>query len=697
MQYNFFLELICTIDKKKIEQGMMLIMDEIVNSNHSSVLVVDDDQIVLAALEETLRREGYHVLSARNGEEAVSLLKEHTVALILCDQRMPGMSGIDVLVQARELQPDATRIILTGNADLETVFDAINIGKVSQFINKPWDDSLLRQTIATGLETFYLLRDNKKLHKELEERHEELRRELHLGAKIHEKLLLGKVPKQIPGIFIDALSIASKEIDGDFYEFYRPAPNILDLVVGDVMGKGIPAALVGTAIKTQLLRFAIPFSHVHHFSKKEWWEEDLLSPQEILGHVHDELIDQLISLEYFVSLFYGRFNLKKQTLSYVDCGFTKPIHYKAKEKKTVSVSGTNFPLGVVDAKKYELDTVSFGVGDFFIFYSDGVTETRSSKNELFGYERLIKIVDENAEKEVGVILQKIKDSVVQFAHHETFADDLTLIIIKFNELNYLNKNELSLAKFAANLSQLKAVRDFVHRLCIQAPGDNENLSNQLQLAINELFCNIVKHGYKGIEGGNVVLQGELKPDGVLLEISDQGRAFDPREIEEPDLAGEKQDGFGWYLVKEIVTTVTYEAKESETGWNHTKIFRKFMFEGTQMQLEHATDHNILIITPKGQSLDAKDAPAFKEEVINLITLNDLNRVVFDLQHLDFIDSSGLGSFLSVLRVLHSTGGELKLARMNKTIRTMFELVSMHKVFEIFNSTDEAVRSFKANG
>ncbi len=666
-------------------------------SSQIPVLVVDDDQIVLAALKETLLRDGYNVLTANNGEEAVSLLQKQPVSLILCDQRMPGISGIDVLIRAQELQPEATRIVLTGNADLETVLNAINLGKVSQFINKPWDDTLLRRTVAMGCETYHLLQDNKKLHVELEQQHDSLRRELLLGAKIHEKLLLGKVPKQIPGIAIDAVSVASKEIDGDFFEFYRPAPNVLDVVVGDVMGKGIPAALVGTAVKTQLLRFAIPYSHVHQFSRKAWWDEDLLAPQEILGHVHDELIEQLISLEYFVSLFYGRFNLKKQTLSYVDCGSTKPIHFKGKEKIAVPVAGKNFPLGSVDIKKYELDTVSFEQGDFFVFYSDGVTEMRSPSHELFGYERLIEIIQEQHNNPVEVILKAIKESVIKFAQKDTFDDDLTLIIIKFEQLSSFFPNEMTLAKFSADLSQLKAVRDFVHSLCSRAPGDSEKLSNQLQLAINELFCNIVKHGYKGIDGGTVVLQGELKPEGILLEISDQGTSFDPREVEEPNLAGDKENGFGWYLVKEIASTIAYEAKEAVTGWNHIKLFRKFMFEGTQMQLEHATDKDILIITPRGQSLDAKDAPAFKEEVINLITANDLNRVVFDLQHLNFIDSSGLGSFLSVLRVLHSTGGELKLARMNKTIRTMFELVSMHKVFEIFNSTDDAVRSFKAHG
>lgn len=104
-------------------------------------------------------------------------------------------------------------------------------------------------------------------------------------------------------------------------------------------------------------------------------------------------------------------------------------------------------------------------------------------------------------------------------------------------------------------------------------------------------------------------------------------------------------------------------------------------------------NNVLVITPKTEVLDALASPEFKQKVMDLINNKDSKNVVLDLHQLQFIDSSGLGSFLSVLRVLHGHGGELKLACMNRPVRAVFELVSMHKIFEIFNSTDEAVKSF----
>jgi anti-anti-sigma factor len=103
-----------------------------------------------------------------------------------------------------------------------------------------------------------------------------------------------------------------------------------------------------------------------------------------------------------------------------------------------------------------------------------------------------------------------------------------------------------------------------------------------------------------------------------------------------------------------------------------------------MEFLHTIKGNVLIVTPKMESLDARDSREFKEQVIELISNQNAPNVIIDLGQVQFIDSSGLGSFLAILKNVHSHGGELKLSAMNKTIRTIFELISMHKIFEIFN-------------
>jgi anti-anti-sigma factor len=666
--------------------------------NTPAILIIDDDPLILKALEQTLLREGYRILSASNGQSAIEIMSAELIAVIICDLRMPEINGIEVLAKARHIQSDAIKIILTGQSDLDSVLQAVNIGQASQIILKPWEEVLLIQTVAASMEKYRLVKENKELHaltlvqhKDLSETHEVLRQELLVGARIHETLLLGNVPLNIPEVSIKLVSIPSKEIDGDFFEFYKPASQILDVVIGDVMGKGIPAALVGTAIKTHLLHFAVPLSHSQVFQKENGWVEDLLAPHEILSHLHEELVSKLIHLEYFATIFYGRFDLEKKLLTYVDCGSTKPIHYKAKEKTITNLVGCNFPLGTIAQELYHSFQTTFATDDFFIFYSDGLTEAKSPHHEMYGYERLVDIIDKNPHATPTAMLELIKSSLVAFTGNKGFDDDLTIIIIKINPANSAQESKFVTTKFRADLAELSSVRDFVHKLCSTPVA--KLLSAQLQLAINEAFCNIVKHSYRMDKERQVLISGKLENDGISIELSDQGVGFNPKNVQEPSLAGDQENGYGWYIIREIADQVTYIQKESEKGWNHMHIYKKFSQEGKKMQFVHSQQNDVLIITPEGESLDAHAASEFKEKVIDLIQANSMNRVVFDLHQLQFIDSSGLGSFLSVLRVLHSHGGELKLACMNKPVRTMFELVSMHKIFEIFNTKEEAIKSF----
>lgn len=672
--------------------------------DNATVLVVDDDRLVLMALKQTLVAEGFEIVTAQNGIEAVEILKEKTVAVILCDQRMPGMKGTEVMQEAIIRQPDAIRIIITGNSDEKTAIEAINKGHVSQFVIKPWDDNQLRQTVSNGIDQYRLMQQNKKLqelllekHKALANSHSKLKRDLQLGAMIHETLLMGTVPKNVEGLSLDATTIPSEEIDGDFFEFYQPVPGIFDVVIGDVMGKGIPAAVVGTAVKTQLIRFATPVSKAKVFDKVNLWKEDLLSPWQILSQVHNEISKKLIRLEYFVCLFYGRFNFGKRTFSYVDCGSTKPIHFHSKAKRIVELKGENFPLGMVEEDIFCPMEVHYSEGDFFVFYSDGVTESRSLEGELYGTERLKNIILESDELTASELLNKIKESVLEFAGKDHFDDDVTLIVVKAEKQAFCNKGGAISAQFRNDLSQLKAVRDFVERVCKKAPGDSETLGDQLKLVANEAFCNIVRHGHGNNENQKIGVQTVCTDEGVILELSDQGLSFNPEEIEEPNLAGDKDGGFGWHIIRSLANKVAYVPKQSEGGWNRLRIYKQYHFGDEAMELTTKEEENTLVISLLSENLDAKDAPDFKQKVIDLITSNNRQNIVFDLTRLRFIDSSGLGSFLAILRALNARNGNLKLVGMNKNVKTMFELVSMHKIFEILENKEEALRAFgKAN-
>jgi response regulator RpfG family c-di-GMP phosphodiesterase len=117
---------------------------------HYTILAVDDEPANLRMIERLLRKD-YRVLTATSGEEALELLAHNLVDLIITDQRMPGMSGTDLLRESMQTNPDASRIILTGFTDLEALIDAINTSRVFQFVSKPWDPIHLRSVVDRAL------------------------------------------------------------------------------------------------------------------------------------------------------------------------------------------------------------------------------------------------------------------------------------------------------------------------------------------------------------------------------------------------------------------------------------------------------------------------------------------------------------------------------------------------------------------
>ncbi|MDP2154854.1 MAG: ATPase, T2SS/T4P/T4SS family, partial [Sulfuricella sp.] len=130
------------------------------------ILLVDDEPNVLKALQRVFRQENYEIALAGNGAEAIDLLRNGAFHLMISDYMMPGMTGAQVLKQAKAIQPDMIRIMLTGHADTGAVMGAVNEGAVYKFILKPWNDDDLRITVALALEQFDLIRKNRALQKE---------------------------------------------------------------------------------------------------------------------------------------------------------------------------------------------------------------------------------------------------------------------------------------------------------------------------------------------------------------------------------------------------------------------------------------------------------------------------------------------------------------------------------------------------
>jgi response regulator RpfG family c-di-GMP phosphodiesterase len=150
------------------------------------LLLVDDEENILKALRRLFHRTGHEILTASNGEQAVEILRSTPVSLVLSDQRMPGMTGAELLTHARKTQPEAVRIMLTGYSDIRAAMEAINEGRVYRFLPKPWDEETLLELVGQALADLDVKREHAALQQQVHRQNEELRE---LNNTLEQKVL----------------------------------------------------------------------------------------------------------------------------------------------------------------------------------------------------------------------------------------------------------------------------------------------------------------------------------------------------------------------------------------------------------------------------------------------------------------------------------------------------------------------------
>ncbi len=132
-----------------------------------TLLLVDDEPNIISALVRVLRPEGYRILNAHSGHEGLALLEHNEVGVILSDQRMPEMTGVEFLSEVKDRFPDTVRLVLSGYTDLNSITDAINRGAIYRFLTKPWEDDLLRENVQEAFHRHEMQMENLRLTAEL--------------------------------------------------------------------------------------------------------------------------------------------------------------------------------------------------------------------------------------------------------------------------------------------------------------------------------------------------------------------------------------------------------------------------------------------------------------------------------------------------------------------------------------------------
>lgn len=375
-------------------------------------------------------------------------------------------------------------------------------------------------------------------------------REFDIGCRIQQTLLLDQPPANLSGLRMAALTIPSQRIDGDFYVFIEPRESCVDVIVGDVMGKGIPAALLGAATKSHFLKAFGQLSPLYPTGQ-------LPEPERVVTLAHAEIVRQLIDLESFVTLCYARIDARMRSIELVDCGHTGIILRRGRTGLTEVWHGDNLPMGVRVDEVYKQFSVACESRDILLFFSDGVTEARNPAGELFGIERLRDCVQNHGQLDPSALVEKIRQAVVSFCGSDRLNDDLTTVVIRLEEISVpLARAEL---KIRSDLQQLHRAREFVRTFCSGLPIAvlDEEQVGALELAIDEAISNIMKHAYHGVSDRHIELRAEAFPDRITVQLHDEGDPFDPATASPAEPDGSHESGAGLYILRRSVDEVTY--------------------------------------------------------------------------------------------------------------------------------------------
>ena len=380
-----------------------------------TILVVDDELANLQKLHRTFVHR-HPVLSANSGRDALEIIHQNKeIAVIIADQRMPDMTGVELLRQTLDVLPHAIRIILTGFIDVDVLIEAINSCKVYRYIVKPWDPPDLLMTVERGLEAYRLTEENERFRKELVRR-ERLARELEIAREIQVSLEPEQLPV-FPWLSISFFSKPAKIVGGDFFNVVKRNGNQMLSIVGDVSGKGIPAALYAAHIQSMF----------------ESLSQQSTSPADILSGLN-HLICKRLREGDFITAVIAFLESEKKSLTIARAGHNWPLYYCAQTGTIAPLKTKGVCLGVDQEKAFssclEERSMPLKSGDVLLLYSDGITEAMNAGRHLFDQSRLEAALKESAHFPADKIVERINLRLDEFIQSEELHDDVTMVAIK---------------------------------------------------------------------------------------------------------------------------------------------------------------------------------------------------------------------------------------------------------------------------
>lgn len=381
------------------------------------ILSVDDEPDLEVLLSHYFRRKirkgEYEFTFAHNGLEALKLMVEHPdFDIVLSDINMPEMDGLTLLSKINELRNPAQKcIMVSAYGDMKNIRTAMNRGAFD-FATKPIDMEDLSLTIEKAVEEVNYIKQTQREHLQLES----IQSDLAVAGEIQKAILPCRFPPfpEITDLDIYASMTPAKEIGGDFYDFFRLDEDRIGLVIADVSGKGVPAALFMAVSNTLLRSIALTKDN-----SRECIEE------------LNRLICRVNVNSMFVTVFYGILNHRTGALDYTNGGHNPAYVLRGKNGELERLGRfPNLVVGGFEDFSYKSESAQLDPGDSLFLYTDGITEAFDAKDEAFGDERLEDSLVELYHDDAKTIIEGVYADLGEFIGDTTQSDDITMLVVK---------------------------------------------------------------------------------------------------------------------------------------------------------------------------------------------------------------------------------------------------------------------------
>lgn len=406
--------------------------------NTRSILYVDDEEDNLTVFKSTFRRE-FTIHLAKSGAEGMEILKNNDIQLIITDQRMPGMTGIQFLESVIPDHPDCIRMILTGFSDVEAIIEAINKGRVYRYITKPWNKDELHQTINKAFENYDLREKNKNLIEELKQSNEQLEQKViertqKIEAQKNEITDSIRYAKRIQNALFppcESISDSLKDffilnkprdiVSGDFYWMAEKEDKVV-VAVADCTGHGVPGAfmsMLGIAFLNEIVNKTVT-----------------LRANEILNQLRGNVIRSLHQT--------GKDNEARDGMEIALCiidfkqgkvqysGAFNPL-YIVRNNEIIELKGDKMPIGIYndEEESFSNKKLELREGDTLYMFSDGyVDQIGGPRRKTFRSKYFKELLLANSEKSMADQYKILEQTIEEWRGEIEQIDDVLVMGIR---------------------------------------------------------------------------------------------------------------------------------------------------------------------------------------------------------------------------------------------------------------------------